>query len=146
MRLALLASATVLALATALPAFAQTATTGPMSNSATNLDTSDTHSVISPRLPAPDVPAGAGPRQFLAVAKTALQRGRTGEAQSALEMAETRLLDRSIVAGSSPVDNGPMVGKISDALTALGNGDRARASQIVDGLLASSGSASTSQM
>ncbi len=141
MRMSLLASAALLAIATAAPAFAQTATTGPVSPSASNLAPSDTHSTISPRLPSPELPAGSSPMQFLAVAKTALQRNHTGEAQSALEMAETRLLDRSVVAGSNPVDNGPMIQQITDALNALGTGNRAKASQIVDAMLATSASA-----
>jgi hypothetical protein len=144
MRLPLHATAAVLALALCAPAFAQTATTGPVSPSATNIDPADTHSPISPRLPAPPVAPGANANQYLIAARGALQRGRTGEAQNALEMAETRLLDRSIVAGTNPVDNGPRIRRITDALNALGHGDRNQALQIVNGMLANMPAAQTS--
>ena len=140
MRLPLIAAAAIatgFSVAAFVPAaFAQTATTGPMSSTATNLAPSDTRSPISPRLPTPAVAPDSGPMQYLTVAKSALQRNRTGEAQSALEMAETRALDRSIPAGANPMDSRPMVKQITDALDALGHGNKARAQQIVDALIA----------
>jgi hypothetical protein len=63
----------------------------------------------------------------------ALATGRTGEAQEAMEMAETRLLDRStpLFRTDQPSGN-PLVAQIEQALHALGNGDRAAAIQVLD--------------
>jgi hypothetical protein len=77
-------------------------------------------------LPAPDLPADAKPSDALRAAQGALAAGRIGEAQDALEMAETRLLDRSVALGQTndPSDN-PAVGQISKARQALAAHDRA---------------------
>ena len=79
------------AVALAPVAFAQ----NPTSNKASNIGAADTASPIAPALPSPDLGPGAPPLAFLHAARAALATGRTGEAQQALEMAETRLLDRS---------------------------------------------------
>lgn len=52
---------------------------------------------VAPRLPAPAVALDASPREFLLAARSALVRGRVGEAAEALERAETRLLDRAVM-------------------------------------------------
>ena len=92
MRSMLLATATLLALGGT--SVAQTADTGPMSTKATHIDKADAGSSISPRLPSPGLGQNATPDDFLAKAKADVQAGRTGAAQEALEMAETRLLHR----------------------------------------------------
>jgi hypothetical protein len=150
MRHTLLTSAVLLGMASALPALAQTATgarpgndigTGnslPTSTSASNIDRADARSTIAPRLPTPPVGDNAGPRQFLTVAEQALARGHTGEAQEALERAETRLLDRSTDPNAvNTPDSGPMIRQITDALNALGRGDTRQAHQIVASAIAS---------
>ena len=74
------------------------------SSPASNIEPSDTRSVVAPALPVPPVPSGSTPREFLQAARGALLRGRSGEAQEALERAETRVLDRAVVAsmGTAP--------------------------------------------
>jgi WXXGXW repeat (2 copies) len=53
-------------------------------------------SATAPRLPLPPVPANDQPHPFLEAARSAVERGQTGEAPEALERAETRLLDRAV--------------------------------------------------
>ncbi len=105
----------------------------PLSGSASNTGPADTRSVIAPTLPTPALGPGAGPVQYLQAARASLAAGRTGEAQQSLEMAQTRLLDRSVPynATNAPSAN-PAVSQISEALRALGAGDRMRAMQIID--------------
>jgi hypothetical protein len=104
----------------------------PMGYRSSNIDQNDTRSWIAPNLPSPPVDANAGPVEFLRAAQSALQAGRTGEAQQSLEMAQTRLLDRSVPMGqtNNPNDH-PAVTQISQALRALGAGDRAQAMQLI---------------
>jgi hypothetical protein len=87
--------------------------------------------VLSP-LPAPNVSDDARPSDALRAAQNALAAGRIGEAQEALEMAQTRLLDRSVALGQTndPSDN-PTVGQISQARQALAAHDRAGCMQLI---------------
>jgi len=105
----------------------------PLSDRASNIGPNDTRSTIAPTLPTPALAPGAGPVQYLQAARASLAAGRTGEAQQSLEMAQTRLLDRSVPynAVNAPSAN-PAVSQISEALRALGAGDRMRAMQIID--------------
>jgi hypothetical protein len=152
-------SATILAGLLATPAFAQTSvplnqqgvppganpTTGarpgndigtgmsmPMSTRASNIDTSNTRSSIAPNLPSPQLGPDAGAADYLRAAQASLRAGRTGEAQQSMEMAQTRLLDRSVPQSqtNNPSDN-PAVAQISQALKALSAGDRAQAMQLI---------------
>jgi hypothetical protein len=153
MRYAVLTAAVV---ALALPAAAQTPEnpvdgarpgnvigTGsslPAGNTTSNVTPGDTKSLIAPNLPSPSVPAGSPPRAYLEAAQRALTLGRTGEAQQALEEAETRMLDRSVVPSRADVpDEQPGVRDVTDALHALAAGDRARTQQIIAGMLARMG-------
>ncbi len=104
----------------------------PMSTHASNIDAADTRSRIAPNLPSPPIGPNAGPADYLRAAQSSLQAGRTGEAQQSLEMAQTRLLDRSVPMGqtNNPTDN-PAVTQISQALKALAAGDRAGAMQSI---------------
>jgi len=97
----------------------------PLSPHASNINSSDTRSTIAPTLPAPDVGENATPQQLLVAARNALAAGRTGEAQEAMERAQTRMLDRDtpLFQTNRPSDN-PAVKQISAALQALGAGDR----------------------
>jgi hypothetical protein len=67
----------------------------------------------------------------------ALVAGRAGEAQQALEMAETRVLDRSVALGQTdtPITS-PVITRITEARQAVIAGRRADALQIIDATLA----------
>lgn len=97
----------------------------PMGNQASNIDRRDTQSEIAPNLPSPQLGPDASPVDYLRAAQGALAAGQTGEAQQALEEAQTRLLDRSVAYGqtNNPSDN-PAVTQITQALHALAAGDR----------------------
>jgi len=123
----------VSAIALAPAAFAQ----NPTSNKASNIDAADTTSPIAPALPSPDLGPGAPPLAFLHAARAALATGRTGEAQQALEMAETRLLDRSTpLFQTNDPSNNPLIHQIGDARRALGSGNRAQSMQLLDKAIA----------
>ena len=112
MRKSLLMSAAALGLAVGASAFAPTAmaqrtggtgygagyaatgTAGPYSTQASNINGQDMRSRIAPVLPTPPGAQNASPEQLLGIAQNELRRGQTGAAQQALEMAETRALDR----------------------------------------------------
>jgi hypothetical protein len=104
----------------------------PMGSRASNIDQMDTHSSIAPNLPSPQVDANANAVDYLRAAQYSLQAGRTGEAQQSLEMAQTRLLDRSVPQAqtNNPSDN-PVVSQISQALRALAAGDRVQTMQLI---------------
>ena len=93
--------------------------------------------VLSP-LAAPDLAEDATPSDVLRAAQGALATGHSGRAQEALEMAQTRMLDRSVALGetNSPSDN-PTVGLISQALAALAAHDRAGCMQLIQTALVS---------
>ena len=105
-----------------------TGMSGPASNRASNITHADTPGGIAPHLPMPDAAEGSGPDGLLRAADRALAEHRTGAAQQALEMAETRLLDRSTeIDASGRPDQDPRVLHVSAALQALGRGDIATA-------------------
>ena len=129
MRSPILTISTVVALCGAIvtnagPALAQTGFvtgTQPMSNSASNLPGQEVRPEVAPSLPSPTV-TGNLPSDFLRAAQGALAAGRTGEAQQAMEMAQTRLLDRSVPLGQTNVPaSNPIVTQISQALRELGS-------------------------
>ena len=104
----------------------------PMGTRASNIDAQNTRSVIAPNLPSPVIGSNANAVDYLRAAQNALQAGRTGEAQQSLEMAQTRLLDRSVPMGqtNNPSDN-PAVSQVSQALKALAAGDRMQTMQLI---------------
>jgi hypothetical protein len=110
-----------------------------MSTRASNSTAANTRSEIAPRLP--DPAAGANtPQSYLAAAQRALNSGRTGAAQEALERAETRLLSRSTeqsMAGSP--DASPMVQQIGEARRALAARDTAAAKSAISAAMSSGG-------
>lgn len=109
----------------------------PLSDRASNIGPAGTRSSIAPTLPTPAAGPEAGPRELLASARASLIAGRTGLAQQSLEMAETRLLDRSVPQGMTnyPSDS-PIVAQIRDARFALGSGDSSRAILLIDQAMA----------
>lgn len=109
----------------------------PSSSRASNIRASDTRSTIAPTLPAPDVGADATPAEYLRAARAALVAGRSGEAQQALEMAETRALDGVIpVDLASAPSTSALVAHMHDARRALGNRDNSAAIAQIDLALA----------
>lgn len=82
-------------------------------------------SMIAQPQPSPDLSENASASDYLRAARSALLTGKMGEAAEALEMAQTRLLDRSVPLGQTgiPSDN-PAVAKIAKAREALANQDR----------------------
>jgi hypothetical protein len=94
--------------------------------------------VVLQPLPSPNLSEDAKPSDALRAAQGALATGRLGEAEEALEMAQTRILDRSVPLGStnSPSDN-PTVGQISQARQALAARDRSGCMQLIQAALAS---------
>jgi hypothetical protein len=81
--------------------------------------------VASTKLPTPALSPEASPADFLRAARGALAAGRNGEARSALEMAQTRLLDRVVDAGKEQIpSNNLAVKQISEAINALVSNDR----------------------
>jgi len=103
----------------------------PLSNNASNINGADTRSLIAPRLPSPPGGQNAPTRQYLTDALNALASGQTGQAQEALERAETSVLDRSVnpMVANQPSQQ-PLVLTITQALNALGNRDLARTQQL----------------
>ncbi|HEY7581301.1 MAG TPA: hypothetical protein VH855_27205 [Acetobacteraceae bacterium] len=109
----------------------------PLSDRSSNIGPGDTRSSIAPNLPSPPVGENAPVHAYLQAARSALIGGRTGEAQQALEMAETRALDRSVPLFQTSTPSGsPLVDQIGQARQALGARDRGRAVQIIDAILA----------
>lgn len=131
-----------LASMTSLAAMAQTPAsprpTEPRSNMASNISSSNS-GLVAPALPAPMVGPNATVLTYLHAARTAFAAGRTGEAQQALEMAETRTLDRSVVQGQgSTPSNSHLVAQIGAALHAVGAGNRVQAMHRIDAAIATS--------
>ena len=151
MRIMILAGA--LCLGAALPASAQSsidpatgARAGHIPGVGTSLPLSDKlgHTAgapprtgVAPTLPQPNLGEDSGPYDYLRSARSAILAGRTGAAQQALEMAQTRSLDRAVMPGQpiAPTDS-PFIGQIRDALGALATGDRPRAIALIDAALA----------
>jgi len=101
---------------------------------------SDAQSDLATSLPAP--PATDDIQTLLLDARQSLQAGRTGEAQEALERAETRALDRSVPVGAErEVATGPVVRAAGAARQALAAGNVAGAISIIDAALPSAATA-----
>jgi hypothetical protein len=135
MRSILFASAATLTLGLSAPALAQSAAwpyshqpgtgqSGPASSQASNIDSADAHSTIAPHLPEPAGGQNQSPERYLRDAQRAVTAHHTGLAQQALEMAETRLLDRSTPVGTAnQPDQSPEIQAVSQALQDLGHRD-----------------------
>ncbi len=106
----------------------------PLSNKASNIDGADTHSTTAPTLPASGLGPNDSPQAYLREARADLVKtGQTGQAQQAMEMAETRALDRSVVASQvDHPDDSTMVQRIRDARMALGRSDIPAAIKLID--------------
>ena len=117
------------------PSQAETGRPGsqPSSDRASNTGADLGAPQIAPSLPLPPVDDNASSEELLHVARSAIARGRTGEAQEAMERAQTRLLDRSVpLFKTNQPSTHPAIPVISEALRALGAGDRASAMANLD--------------
>jgi hypothetical protein len=104
----------------------------PGSADASNIAPSNTRTVWAPSLPAPMLSDDAPPAAFLQAAEHALAANHTGEAQEAMERAESRALDRSVrPSKAGQPSRQALVAQISRARQALANGDRAGALALV---------------
>ena len=105
----------------------------PLSNNASNIVPGDTSSPIAPRLPSPAVGENAPPAAYLHAARSALLLGRTGEAQEALERAESRLLDRATLPSrANQPARSPLLLLLGEARGAVARGDRLTAIHLVE--------------
>lgn len=90
----------------------------PTSPHASNITPSDTHSIIAPTLPKPNVSKNAGMDTFLRAARRAVAHGQTGVAQESLERAMTARLNEDVLRSIYP-RNDPVVHHIQAALDDL---------------------------
>ena len=108
----------------------------PRSNRASNIGAGDTRSELAPNLPTPNVGPDAPARAYLLSARQALASGQTGMAQEALERAESRMLDRSVLPQQrNAPDQNPAIQQIAAARRALAAGDTGGAMQAIDSLM-----------
>lgn len=110
----------------------------PLSDKASNITAGDSSSTIAPTSPEPNVGPNAGVSTLLISAKQSIASGATGTADEALEQAETQILQRSVPQTSTDyVSQDPVVMQIGQARQALGNHDKAAATQTINQILAS---------
>lgn len=104
----------------------------PFSTQASHIQASR-RSTIAPRLPTPPGGENASPDTFLHDAQAALRRHRTGEAQEALERAETALLNdpANPAVPDQPTQNRAQQ-TAEQARQALGKRDIAEAQRLID--------------
>ena len=106
----------------------------PGSDSSGNLEQQTTRSELAPALPSPS--ATDDIQSLLLDARHAMQTGQTGEAQEALERAETRALDRSVPQGSERVvADDPLTTATAQARAALAAGNPAGAIRVINAAL-----------
>ena len=87
-------------------------------------------------LPSPGLTESASPEDLLRHALAAVVQNRRGEAQEAMEMAQTRLLDRSVPLGRTrDSSDSEAVRQISSARKDLSDGDRAATVQHIEDAL-----------
>jgi hypothetical protein len=100
----------------------------PTSTVPTNTGAGDTRTLWSPQLPPPPIDDNASPAAFVKAAEAAIAAGRLGEAQEAIERAESRALDRSVrPSRAGEPSHQPLVQQLAQARRALGAGDAAGA-------------------
>jgi hypothetical protein len=137
--LALTTAACIMVCATCGMALAQPVDlrTPPQMPSTHSLVPASPRPAIWPRLPLPPLPENDSPHAFLQAARSAVERGQTGEAQEALERAETQLLGRPVAMSSARETAGRRaVLDIGIARQALAVGDRAGTLHAIDDALA----------
>ena len=110
----------------------------PLSDKSSNINAGDTTTAVAPTLPPSGLGPDRSPQDYLREARANLvATGHTGQAQEAMEMAETRALDRSVRPDrASTPDASRLVQQIHDARMALGHADIAGAIRLIDMALA----------
>ncbi len=104
----------------------------PLSSKASNIAAGDTRSTIAPTLPAPAGGQNASVGTLLSDAQHALGTGQSGQAQEALERAETAMLQRSVAADQvGTPDQAPDVLQVQAAREALAKRDMAGAKKAI---------------
>ena len=89
-------------------------------------------------LPAPAIDENAPPLAFIEAAKHALAAGRVGEAQEAIERAESRALTRSVRPSQARMpDQQPLIQQLAEARQAVAADDRMRAVTLLEAAAAS---------
>jgi hypothetical protein len=112
----------------------------PMGSRASNITPQDTRTRVAPNVPAPVLGDDATAKDYLRAAQAALSAGRTGQVQQALEMAQTRMLDRSVPYDqTNAASQNPAVAQISQALRALASGSRNECASYIEAALQSPG-------
>ena len=119
-----------------LPAAAGPAFAGPLDLRASNIAPADARSAVPPALPVEAVALSAPPLSFLEAARQALAGARMGEAQEALERAETRLLEGNTQTVSAAPSMVPALASIRAARQALAVHDRAGAAREIEAAIA----------
>jgi hypothetical protein len=105
----------------------------PTSSAASNIGPQDTRTGWAPQLPTPPVGENAPPSAFIEAALKALAAGRTGEAQEAIERAESRVLTRAVaISKANNPSQQPLALTLRKAREALGAGDRQGAVQLLE--------------
>jgi hypothetical protein len=136
---AVAAGMTALAISAAVPAAAQPIDLlGPSTMTAppSDIAPSDTRSATALRLPGPPLPSSESPRALLEAARQALDAGRIGQAQEALDRAETALLNGSgAPVTASPADTQHAILAIGAARHRLAARDRQGAIRAIDDAL-----------
>ena len=95
----------------------------------------------TPILPAPAIDEDSSPLAFLLAAKSAVGGGRWGEAQEALERAESRVLTRSVRPSRAGAPSAQqIVGSLQRARRAVEAHDRATATDAIGAALADTNS------
>lgn len=109
----------------------------PHSTTAGNINARTGTNRVAPTLPGSSLGNNAAAGDYLRSARASLAAGQTGKAQEALEMAETRGLDRSVAEGETnrPSDS-LFVARVRDALHALGRGEVGHTIELIDQALA----------
>jgi hypothetical protein len=119
-----------------LPAAAGPTFAAPLDLRASNIAPGDTRSAVAPVLPVPAVSLSAPPLSFLEAARRALAGAHTGEAQEALERAETRLLDSTAQPVLAAPSMAPALANTRAARQALAVRDRAGAAREIHAAIA----------
>jgi len=119
-----------------LPAAAGPTFAAPLDLRASNIAPGDMRSAVAPVLPVPAVSLSAPPLSFLEAARRALAGAHTGEAQKALERAETRLLDSTAQPALAAPSMAPALANTRAARQALAVHDRPGAAREIDAAIA----------
>lgn len=127
-----------LSIQTAGTALAQPAAAQPLTGQQPLAQPDSQDNAVQTPLRSPDLPEGSKPSDYLRAAAGALAVGQLGEAEEALEMAQTRMLDRSVplFQTNNPI-NSPVIQQINQARQALAAHDRETCMRYIEDALTS---------